>query len=239
MNMELWAAIDLMQGSAVTLVQGRDGDKTRWGEEPPALAERWELEGADGLHIIDLDAALEKGSNRKAIEKIIERAGVPVQVGGGIRREDTARDWLDSGVERIILGTMAYSSPAVLAGLIRDYGSERIVVAADYRDGQVVTKGWKEGAGLTVERAAEDFERAGVTELLTTCVGRDGMRSGPDVETVRRLAGTRQLNIIASGGIRDVADLVRLRGAGATGAVIGRALYDGTVKLADAKREMG
>ncbi|MDG6925781.1 MAG: 1-(5-phosphoribosyl)-5-[(5-phosphoribosylamino)methylideneamino]imidazole-4-carboxamide isomerase [Nitrososphaerota archaeon] len=236
--MQLWAAIDLMNGSAVTLVQGKESDRTVWGQEPPALAERWEREGADGLHIIDLDAAFERGSNREVIEEIVREVGIPVQVGGGIRRDDVARAWLDAGAGRVVLGTMAYGSRPVLTRLLRDYGPDRIVVAADYKDGQIVTKGWREGRGVSVESAAEDFERAGVVNLLTTSVGRDGMRAGPDVETVRRLAEARKLSVIASGGIRDIADLVELRDAGAGGAVIGRALYEGTVNLAEAKKEL-
>jgi len=233
----LWAAIDLMGGSAVTLVQGRETDKTQWKQDPVELAERWQSEGADGLHIIDLDAAFGKGSNRETILKIIEKARVPVQVGGGIRTEEIARGWLEGANVRTVIGTMAYKEPETLGKLLGDYGAERIVIAADYRDGEVVAKGWKEGHGISVEKAAEEMERRGVRNLLATSVGRDGMRSGPDVETVGRLVATRKkLNVIASGGIRDVADLASLEARGAAGAVIGRALYEETLRLQDAKR---
>jgi len=233
--MELWAAIDLMEGSVVTLVQGRATEKRRWEENPIQLAERWESEGADGLHIVDLDAAFERGSNEETVLKIIKNAGIPVQVGGGLRSEEVARRWLENGARRIIIGTMAYSEPAVLAKLLESYGPERIVVAADYRDGEIVTRGWKEGLGISVEVAARTLERAGVTNLLTTSVGRDGMGSGPDSETVKTLVAATRMAIIASGGIRDLSDLRGLTEAGASGAVIGRALYDGSLKLEDAK----
>lgn len=233
--MELWAAIDLMEGSVVTLVQGRDTEKRRWEENPLQLAERWESEGADGLHIVDLDAAFQRGSNEETVLKIIKNAGVPVQVGGGLRSEEVARRWLENGARRIIIGTMAYSEPAVLAKLLESYGPERIVVAADYKDGEIVTRGWKEGQGISVEVAARTFERAGVTNLLTTSVGRDGMGSGPDLDTVKTLVAVTRMGIIASGGIRDLSDLKGLTEAGAKGAVIGRALYDGSLKLEDAK----
>jgi phosphoribosylformimino-5-aminoimidazole carboxamide ribotide isomerase len=231
--MELWAAIDLMEGSVVTLVQGRATEKTRWKDDPVRLAERWEAEGAHGLHIIDLDAALERGSNKETVLKIIKNAKVPVQVGGGMRSENIARGWLESGAGRIVIGTMAYSQPSVLAKLLDSYGPERVVVAADYKDGEIVTRGWTEGQGISVEAAAKRFERAGVTNLLTTSVGRDGMGAGPDTETVRTLAGSTGMGIIASGGIRDLEDLERLQEAGARGAIIGRALYEGSVKLSE------
>ena len=233
--MELWAAIDLMGGHAVTLVQGRAADKTEWNENPVELAERWQREGADGLHIVDLDAAFGKGSNRELVVEVIKRAGVPVQVGGGVRRKETADELLKNGVTRVVLGTLAYERPSELAGLLKEHGPGRLIVAADYKDGQVVTKGWREGQGVSVERAAEDFERLGVTNLLATSVGRDGTASGPDVETVRTLALRRKLGIVASGGIRDVRDLRELKGAGARGAIIGRALYEGSIKLEEAK----
>jgi phosphoribosylformimino-5-aminoimidazole carboxamide ribotide isomerase len=236
--MELWAAIDLMEGSVVTLVQGRPGEKTRWTEDPLQFAERWQTEGADGLHIIDLDAAFERGSNRETIMKIIKNASVPVQVGGGLRTEEGARKWLADGASRVIIGTMAYSQPSVLVELLDSYGPERVVVAADYKDGEVVTKGWKEGQGISLESAVEKFERAGVTNLLTTSVGRDGTGSGPDVETVSTLSRTTRMGIIASGGIRDARDLENLAEAGAKGAVIGKALYDGTLKLSETKGDV-
>ena len=237
--MELWAAIDLMNGAAVTLVQGREIEKTVWKQGPVQLAERWQREGADGLHIIDLDAALGKGSNQSVITKMVEESRIPVQVGGGIRSEELANEWLERGVERAVIGTLAYANAAALGSLLRKYGPGRIVVAADYKDGEIVTKGWTKGQGVPVEEAAERFERAGVVNLLTTSVGRDGMRSGPDVETVRMLSESRsKMKIIASGGIRDIGDLTLLAEAGATGAVIGRALYEDTVSLAEAKRRL-
>lgn len=238
--MLLWAAIDLMGGSAVTLTQGREADRTLWKQDPVQLAARWESEGADGLHVVDLDAALEKGSdNREVIVEMSRRAGIPVQVGGGIRTESKAREWLDDTKARVVIGTMAYTDPGVLRSLLKEYGEERVVVAADYRDGEIVTRGWKEGQGVSVVKAVDDLERYGVVNVLTTSVGDDGMRSGPDVEMVRSLSGShRRLRIIASGGVRDSDDLLRLREAGAVGAVIGRALYEGTVELREAKRSL-
>ena len=157
--MELWAAIDLLGGSVVTLKQGNESMKTRWKAEPEEVAVKWERDGADGLHIVDLDAAFGKGSNRETIGAIVNGADIPVEVGGGVRSADVANELLDSGVSRVILGTVAYKDPETLLSLIRSRGAERVVVAADYSpSGEVMVKGWTSGLGLSVFEAAKKFE---------------------------------------------------------------------------------
>lgn len=229
--MELWAAIDLMGGSVVTLVQGRPEDRIVWKGTPLEFARRWQGEGADGIHVVDLDAAFGTGSNEKIVSAIVDAVEIPVELGGGIRSALSARKWLDQGVARVVLGTVAYRQPEELKEILSANGPEKLVVAADYRDGEVVVKGWKEGQGLSVFAAAKTFEKAGVSNLLATSVGRDGMAEGPDLETIRRLSTDTRMEIIASGGIRNVEDLVSLEKVEANAAVIGRALYDGGVKL--------
>ncbi|MDA4113478.1 MAG: 1-(5-phosphoribosyl)-5-[(5-phosphoribosylamino)methylideneamino] imidazole-4-carboxamide isomerase [Thaumarchaeota archaeon] len=237
--MELWAAIDLMEGSAVTLVQGRADERTVWEESPLQLAKRWQDEGADGLHIIDLDAAFGRGSNAETVRRVIEGSKVPVQVGGGMRSAKVASGWLEAGAARVIVGTLAFSDPAAARGLVETHGAERVVVAADYREGMIVTKGWKESQGIPIVAGARRLEGEGFRNLLTTAVGRDGMRSGPDVATVRELSLATRMKILASGGIRDLRDLVELERAGAQGAIIGRALYEETVSLSEARKKGG
>jgi phosphoribosylformimino-5-aminoimidazole carboxamide ribotide isomerase len=237
--LELWAAIDLLSGAVVTLKQGKEEMKTTWEEGGVEVAARWEREGADGLHIIDLDAAFGRGSNGGTISRILERAKIPVEVGGGVRSRAAAESWLDAGASRVILGTLAYKEPETLSELLKKRGQERIVVASDYTDGRVVTSGWTQTQGIGVLEAARRFEAAGVVNLLATAVGRDGMATGPDLETLRVLcAFSKKLKLIASGGIRSLQDLVQIEGRGATGAVVGRALYDGTIELGDAKAAM-
>jgi len=233
--MELWAAIDLMEGSAVTLVQGRAKERTVWDESPLRLANRWQEEGADGLHVVDLDAALGAGSNAETARRIIRESRIPVQVGGGIRSMKTAEGWLEDGAAKVVLGTLAFSDPAAARSLIDNHGPDRVVVAADYREGMIVTEGWKEDQGIPIVAAAKRLEAQGFRNLLTTAVGRDGMKSGPDVTTVRELSLATRMRIMASGGIRDVRDLLELERAGAQAAIIGRALYEETVRLAEAK----
>ena len=238
--LELWAAIDLLSGSVVTLKQGKEEMKTTWEEGAVEVAQRWESEGADGLHIIDLDAAFGKGSNSKTISKILERAKIPVEVGGGVRSRAAADSWLESGAARVILGTLAYKEPETLSGLLSERGPEKIVVASDYADGKVVTSGWTANEGVGVLEAARRFEAAGVVNLLATAVGRDGMATGPDLETLRVVcAFSKKLKVLASGGIRSLHDLVEIEGRGAKGAVVGRALYDGGVDLGEARAALG
>jgi phosphoribosylformimino-5-aminoimidazole carboxamide ribotide isomerase len=234
--MELWAAIDLMGGSAVTLFQGTATRRTTWDESPTRLARRWQDEGADGLHIIDLDAALGIGSNRETAHRIITESRIPVQVGGGVRSGRMAEEWLEGGAARVVVGTLAFSDPAAARELIEAHGAESVVVAADYRDGKIVTKGWKDSQDLAVAAGAKRLEAQGFRHLLTTAVERDGTGLGPDVSTVRELSRVTQMEIMASGGIRDARDILELKRAGAGAAVIGRALYEGTLKLSETKR---
>jgi phosphoribosylformimino-5-aminoimidazole carboxamide ribotide isomerase len=234
--LELWAAIDLLSGSVVTLKQGKEEMKTTWEEGAVEIATRWESEGADGLHIIDLDAAFGKGSNSKTIAKILEKAKIPVEVGGGVRSRAAAESWLESGAARVILGTLAYKEPETLSVLLSQKGPEKIVVASDYADGKVVTSGWTASQGVSVLEATRRFEAAGVVNLLATAVGRDGMAAGPDLETLKVIcAFSKRLKVLASGGIRNLHDLFEIERRGAVGAVIGRALYDGSVELGEAK----
>jgi len=235
----LWAAIDLLSGAVVTLKQGKEATKTTWGEGALDVAARWEREGADGLHVIDLDAAFGKGSNRETIIRMLRKAKLPVEVGGGVRSLSVAESWLDAGAKRVILGTLAYEEPETLSKLLKTRGAERVVAASDYVDGKVVTSGWKARQGVGVLDAAKRFEEAGVVNLLATAVGRDGMGTGPDLATMKALCASRRLRVIASGGIRDVDDLKRIELAGAAGAVIGRALYDGGVSLRKARVVLG
>lgn len=237
--LQLWAAIDLLSGSVVTLKQGKEEMKTTWEEGAVEIAARWETEGADGLHIIDLDAAFGKGSNGKTISKILERAKIPVEVGGGVRSRAAADSWLQSGAARVILGTLAYKEPETLSALLGEKGPEKIVVASDYSEGRIVTSGWTASQGMSVLEAARRFEEAGVVNLLATAVGRDGMATGPDLDTLRVVcAFSKKLKVLASGGIRSLHDLFEIERRGAAGAVIGRALYDGSIELGEAKAAM-
>jgi phosphoribosylformimino-5-aminoimidazole carboxamide ribotide isomerase len=234
--MEIWAAIDLHSGRAVTLVHGDMKRAITWKDDPRDAAKRWAREGADGLHIIDLDAVFDSGSNIDVVGEIVRQSEIPVQIGGGIRSQADAESRLKMGASRVILGTLAYREPETLSRLLDTYGPERIMVAADYREGKLVTKGWRWRERVSLMEVIRRFERAGVDTALVTSVENDGTAGGPDLETIRRVCPSTTLKILCSGGIRNVSDIEELRRAGARGAVLGRALYQGTIRLADCRR---
>jgi phosphoribosylformimino-5-aminoimidazole carboxamide ribotide isomerase len=235
---QIWAAIDLHLGRAVTLVRGELEQATTWEGDPREIAKRWATEGADGLHIVDLDAVFDIGSNLSVIKDIIAQSRIPVQLGGGIRSEEVAESRLRLGVSRVILGTLAFREPGTLSRLLRRYGPDRILVAADYRDGLLVTKGWRESEGLPLVEAIKRFEEAGAATALVTSVGNDGTASGPDLETLGLVCASTRLKVLGSGGIRDIRDIEGMRRAGAAGAVLGRALYEGTISLEECVRRV-
>lgn len=231
--MEVWAAIDLYQGRIITPVRGKPDQTTVSNEEPLAVAERWEREGASGLHIVDLDAAFESGSNRLISETIIHHVRIPVQLGGGLRTTEDVQRWLQRGVSRVILGTLAYQDPSTLDRLVRAYGPKRIIVATDYRDGMVVTKGWTRKENVTVMEAIKRLEAMRIETVLATAVDLDGTGQGPDIATLRSIRDSTNMRILASGGLRTQEDLLDLQHIGVDGAVVGRALYEGTIRLAE------
>ncbi len=189
--MELWAAIDLMGGSVVTLVQGRAAERTVWEESPLRFAERWQDEGADGLHVVDLDAAFGTGSNAEAVLTDHQGSRVPVQVGGGIRTAG-GRGWLEDGAARVVVGTMAFRRPGAPRSSSSAYGPERVVVAADYKEVMIVTRGWRESQGIPVVGGGREAQRSRGYEPAHDRRGEGRHGSGPDVATVRRLStGTK------------------------------------------------
>ena len=228
---EIWAAIDLRRGSVVSLRKGNPADCDMWSNDPLAIAERWEREGASGLHIVDLDGAFGDGSNSKIVESITRHSKIPVQVGGGIRSTQDAQKWLQNGATRVVLGTLAFSDRDSFTDAVTRLGSERVIVAADYRNGTIVTKGWTEKKQLKVLDAINDLEGIGIKTVLATAVDLDGMALGPDVETLRSIRELSRISILASGGIRTVDDVLELERIGINGVIVGRALYDETFQL--------
>jgi phosphoribosylformimino-5-aminoimidazole carboxamide ribotide isomerase len=230
---ETWAAIDLRRGQVVSLRRGNPADSRVWSDDPLSVAQRWELEGANGLHIVDLDAALSVGSNSKTIESAIRRSKIPVEVGGGIRRLRDAEKWIQQGAARVVLGTLAFGEPSALAEIVDRLGPERVVIGADYRNGMIVTKGWTEEKPLSVLDAIGNLENEGIKTILATAVDADGMAHGPDLETLRKIRAISKIRILASGGVRNVGDVLELRRIGIDGVVLGRALYEGTLQLTE------
>ncbi|MFI5448368.1 MAG: 1-(5-phosphoribosyl)-5-[(5-phosphoribosylamino)methylideneamino]imidazole-4-carboxamide isomerase [Candidatus Bathyarchaeia archaeon] len=229
--MEVWAAIDLLRGRVVSLRKGNPTDRTEWRGDALAFAKRWQTEGATGLHIVDLDGAFQTGSNRDTVESIVRVASIPVQVGGGIRTLMDAKRWLELGVQRVILGTLAYSLPSSIISIIDEFGSDRVVVALDYKEGRVVTQGWTKTENLELTEAITRLQTAHVETLLATAVQFDGTGAGPDWKTLETLRDLTTMHILASGGVRTADDVIGLRRIGMHGVILGRALYDGTLNL--------
>ena len=233
--MEVIPAIDLKDGRCVRLYQGDYQRETVYSDDPLATALRWQEQGATRLHLVDLDGAAQgKPVHLETVAAIVRRLIIPVQVGGGIRDEETAQEWLTHGVGRVVIGTAAVEQPSLVEGLCRRYGSERVVVAVDARDGQVAIKGWTERSAIDALTLARDMARLGVCRLLYTDIARDGTLSGPDFETNARLVVETQIMVLASGGIASLDHIRRLAETGVEGVILGRALYEGTLQLSEA-----
>lgn len=217
------------------MMKGDAFSRINWRMTPDEAASRWEDEGANGLHVVDLGRALGTGSNADAIARIVKRAGIPVQVGGGLRKVEDALGTLEMGADRVVLGTMAISTPNVLRQVLSRAGTQKVAVAVDFRGDTVVTDGWKKVGRAGLAEIVDNLEKAGVRALVATAVERDGTAGGPDLASYRKLRPVTRGEMIASGGIRTPADVTQLRMLGVDGVILGRAIYEGTVKLRDLK----
>lgn len=232
--MKVIPAIDIMGGSVVRLVKGDVSNKIVYGSDPAEMAKKWEAAGADMLHVVDLDAAFGTGSNSEAIARIMSSIKVPVQVAGGIRTAEAAKEALEKA-SRVVIGTMAYSDPEAVRKLAKRY-KERIVISIDQAGGMVMVKGWKESAGIKVEDAMSQFLAMGIEDFLLTSIERDGTLKGPDVATLARsVAFSNKARIIASGGIASVEDVIRVKSVGCASVILGKAMYDEKVSVERAR----
>jgi len=227
-------AIDIMDGQIVRLTKGDEGARTNYGSSgsPLDVARRWLSEGAEYLHVIDLDATLGLGDNRDLVQAIVDDLQIPVQIGGGIRSLESARGLLNKGVDRLILGSLAMKFPEGVSSLREEYGEDRIVIALDHRRGVVLDKGWKGSTGRLLEEALREFTDLRLKWFLITDTDRDGTLEGPDTETYTKLSA--RASIIASGGVGSLKDLGNLRGTGVEAVVVGKALYEGVFTLPEA-----
>jgi len=236
--LEVIPAVDLMNGRVVRLVKGDPKSVIVYGDDPLAFVRRWVGMGARRIHVVDLDATLGLGGNLGWVERIVRKSGAPVQFGGGVRSLDSARRILNLGVDRVILGTLAFRDRSAVEALLREFGCRRVMVALDYRGGRVVVRGWTSPTDLGVLEALEIFSSLGVRIFLLTDVGRDGMLIGPDLDGVRE-ACRLGFDVVVGGGVCSVDDIVALRDAGAAGVVLGRSLYEGRVDLREALSAVG
>lgn len=231
----LYPAIDLRGGRVVRLAQGDPNRETAYADVPLQVARRWQVAGADWLHVVNLDGALgEAGAeNLRALGTILS-LGVQVQFGGGLRDMVGITHVLSAGVARVVLGTAAVEDPALLAAALAEFGPERIALGLDARDGFVRVRGWQKASALRAAELAQRWAAAGGKWLIFTDVARDGMSQGVNVEATAALARETGLHVIASGGVHTLEDVYTVRRAGLNGLIIGRALYEGHIDLAEA-----
>jgi len=237
-SFELLPAIDLRGGRVVRLVEGDFDRETVFGDDPAAVAFGFVDAGATWIHVVDLDAARTGERSASAgIEAVVRAAGhrARVQVGGGIRDDDTAATLLAAGAARVVVGTAALREPAFAGRLVRDHGAHRVVAAIDVRDGLALGDGWRAGAaGVDAAHAVSVLADRGVATFAVTAIDRDGRLEGPDTDLLAAMIGLGRGAIIASGGISSLTDLEQVRELGCAGAIVGRALYDGRMDLAAA-----
>lgn len=227
-------AIDIKNGKCVRLLQGRMDAETVFSDDPAAMGGRWEAEGAELIHVVDLDGAVGKRPvNLDTIRTIIDRVHVPIQVGGGIRDIETIKMYMDQGVSRVVIGTEAIKNPGLVKNACREFPG-RVVVGIDAKGGKVAIEGWTQTTGVTAVDLAKQFEDCGVAAINFTDIERDGMRTGPNLKETENLARSITIPVVASGGvssIQDIINLAPLESAGVVGVITGRALYDGSLDL--------
>jgi phosphoribosylformimino-5-aminoimidazole carboxamide ribotide isomerase len=250
--MIVFPAIDLRQGKCVRLRQGRPEAETVFSDDPVAMAEHWVSQGAEWLHVVNLDGAFGQASspplsppqlwggsskNLRVAGEIVAAAGIPIQFGGGLRTMADIEGALELGLTRVILGTVAVKEPSLVADAVKRFGAERIVVGIDARRGQVATHGWQEVSSMAAPELALEVRDLGVERVVYTDIARDGMLSGANVEAVKELAQRTGLRVIASGGVSSLNDVRRLKeieASGVEGVIIGQALYGGALELREA-----
>jgi phosphoribosylformimino-5-aminoimidazole carboxamide ribotide isomerase len=239
--MILFPAIDLKNSQCVRLEKGEMGSAKVFNPDPAAQAKQFEAQGFQWIHIVDLNGAFEgKSINKQAVESIVKSVNIPLQLGGGIRDLAAIENWLNAGITRVILGTIALRNPELVKTACKKFPN-KIVVGIDGREGFVAVEGWAEKSEVGVEELALKFEDAGVAAIVYTDIERDGMMQGPNIEATRKLAERLTTPVIASGGVSSIEDLKKLKAiekSGIAGVISGRAIYDGQIPIVEALKLM-
>lgn len=231
--MRIWPAIDMRGGKCVRLQQGDYDRETVFDDEPASVAQRWVQQGSDCLHLVDLDGARDgKLINGEAIRRIVDSVDVTLQLGGGIRDETTIQRLLDLGLDRLVIGTQALKHPDWFRTMAQRYPN-KLVLGIDARNGMVATDGWLETSETSAISLAGQFESEPLAAIVYTDIAKDGMMAGPNLTAMREMKESTSLSVVASGGVTVANDVVELRAIPMDGAIIGRALYEGAIQLAD------
>lgn len=239
MMFTIYPAIDLRGGRVVRLKQGRAENETVYSDEPARIANRWAQQGAEWLHVVNLDGAFGASSrlNTNALENILAAVDIPVQFGGGLRDLESMRRAFAMGVARVILGTAAIEHPEIVPHAVQEFGADRVALAIDARDGIVATHGWEQGSGIEAKEFGKRMRAYGVTRAIVTDIARDGMQQGIDANAMADFVLATGLRVIASGGVAsidDVRNLLRVHAIGIEGVIVGRALYTKAFSLSAA-----
>ena len=232
--MKIIPAIDLMEGKVVRLYKGDPNKKTIYSENPLEIAKKWESAGADMIHLVDLDAALGRGSNFEALGDIAKSVKIPVQVAGGLRNEKIIEEALEFA-QRVVIGTLAFKDKTTLSGLLTAYGNEKLVISVDHNDSLIVVNGWQQTTKTSLIDAVNDFIKMGFSEYLSTSIVRDGTLQGPDLKPLQEINEIKNVNLIVSGGISNIEDVIKVRELNPFGVILGKALYENQVTIEEAK----
>lgn len=233
--MQLYPAIDIKGGKCVRLTQGLFENEKIYSDAPENMAQIWKEKGATFLHLVDLDGALKGRSvNEPVIRAIVEKTGLPVEIGGGIRTKEAVKNMLDLGVRRVIIGTKAVERPEFMKEMVETFGPDSIVAGVDAKNGMVAIEGWEKISSVSAVDLCLQMKEYGVRHIVYTDISRDGMLTGPNVEATKLLTEKTGLGVIASGGVSSIDDLKALSQAGISGAIIGKALYEKRIDLKEA-----
>jgi len=237
--MKIIPAIDLMEGKVVRLYKGDPNKKTIYSENPLEIAKKWESAGADMIHLVDLDATLGRGSNFEVLRNIAKSVQIPVQVAGGFRDEKIIEKALEFA-QRVVIGTLAFNDKATLGRLLVTYGKEKLVISVDHNDGTIVVNGWQQTTKLSLLVAMHQFTTMGFSEYLSTSIVRDGTLQGPDLEPLKSINllafnDDVTVNMIVSGGISNIEDIIKVKELNPFGVILGKALYENQVTNEEAK----
>ncbi|MDI9643890.1 MAG: 1-(5-phosphoribosyl)-5-[(5-phosphoribosylamino)methylideneamino]imidazole-4-carboxamide isomerase [Candidatus Verstraetearchaeota archaeon] len=238
MKIRVVPAVDISKGKCVRLTKGRIDESKVYYDDPLEAARRWEGEGAEWIHVVDLDAAVGVGNNAEQVKRIIANTGVEVEVGGGVRSLEAAREYIGAGAGRIILGTGALDANLVRAS-IKEFGAEKVMAAVDHIGGRVAVKGWKEMVGIDAALLCRRLEDLGVRIFMMTSIDRDGTMKGPNIEYSLMAVSEIRGEVYLAGGFSSLSDLAVLRGSRAAGVILGKALYEGAFTLKEAMGVVG
>jgi len=232
--MKIIPAIDLMEGEVVRLYKGDPDKKTVYSDNPLEIAKKWESAGADMIHLVDLDATLGSGSNFEALRSIAKSVKIPVQVAGGLRNEKIIESALEFA-QRVVIGTLAFNDKTTLGELLTRYGKEKLVISADHNNGLIVVNGWQQSTKISLIDAVNGFVEMGFSEYLSTSITKDGTLEGPDLKPLQEINEMNTVNLIVSGGISNIEDVMKVKELNPFGVILGKALYENQISIEEAK----